>query len=628
MYNGRIFLNNYSKGSYGNIFKDGESNIYKVTKISEDGVFTASNINEIIAFNFLKIIKKMCSDELTDNCNKNDGNIDSEETINNTENPIDGTKADNIKNNDDNETINNTENLIDKVKVDNTENIRNSDIDDVIIDNKSDKNSNTTVKHHIKKLTHIEKLKFQGVISENIFMQSITTNYYNYENLEKCFVFADATTANKYCSYLKKKIDKFVLFNKLPHYQLNFTNFIEKYHVYTVNNFDSIAKKLLKSLALLHHNGFLHGDLKSGNVLINDSNNVCLTDFGAIKINNFDKYHLSCTISSRCPEDLEYEYGKNKYYSNSNGRSDIWSLGLIFAEMILGYNPVLKLYNKMQRAKFDLQTIEKEILAYYKSINYIDILQLVKINSIKNHLSVKHYLQITVIEDMLKIDPEKRLSSIEEVYEKLFGEKFDLNFKIEYDYQYEKFNVDNNFKTLFYLRKEHYKNIIVVCEQLNILYVCPLIIDILDRLFIKILDKIINNVIVLCVPESNVLFSAAVLLASGIINQSQPQYNNLLTLFKLKNDVLNVGNINNNLLEILKLMDFDIYRPFNIFYCKHLIENKKCDCTFKNYSADTFIIHDFKQKNNLMSLLINIIDDDIIGVSPEYYYTKLSIATL
>ena len=431
--------------------------------------------------------------------------------------------------------------------------------------------------------------------------------------------------ASKYFNYFNNSADKILLVNKMANYQLNLTKFIENYHVYTVNNFDSIAKKLLKTLALLHHNGFLHGDLKSGNILINDSDNLCMTDFGAVKITNFDKYHLSCTISSRCPEDLEYEYDRSKNYFNTNAKSDIWSLGLIFTEMILGFNPVSKLYQQIEKTKVDSQTLEKKILAYYKSIDYINILQLVKINSIKNHLNAKHYNQIVVIENMLKIDPCKRLSNIEEVYEKLFEEKFTFNFKINYDYEYEKFNINNNFQILFNLRKENYKRIIAVCEQLNILYVCPLIIDILDRLFIKILDKINNNLIDLRISESNLLFSAVILLASGIINQSHPQYSQLLVLFKLKNDLVNIANVNNNLLEILKLLEFDIYRPFNIFYCCNLIEIKKCKCTISTeHNENIFVIHDTEHKKKLISVFYEIIDNNIIGISPEYYYKKLS----
>ena len=58
MNNNKTILNNDSKGSYGNIFKDSQLNIYKVTIISEGGNLTASNINEIMFFNKFINIKK------------------------------------------------------------------------------------------------------------------------------------------------------------------------------------------------------------------------------------------------------------------------------------------------------------------------------------------------------------------------------------------------------------------------------------------------------------------------------------------------------------------------------------------------------------------------------------------
>jgi serine/threonine protein kinase len=689
MYGERIILNNYSKGSFGNIFKDAQSNIYKVTKISEDGSVTASNINEIIIFNFLKKIKKILL-EADKNKNKHENICVEHEDIyikindSNQQNeknekipkksPIE-IKNSNIKNNSTPSTncfandefnfdtkfkLNFTDDFsedfsedfdiyydkdldIDLDKDFGTDSSRDSEIIDCVINsvelNTNDINSKKKINTNFDEMPTLNntikvdknKKNFETLINENIFMQSLSTNYYNYEILQKKFIFRDPNIITNYYNYLAKNIHKFLIFSKLPNYQLNLSNFIEKYHVYVVDNFDIIAKKLLKSLALLHNNGFLHGDLKSSNILINDVNNLCLTDFGAVKISNFDKYHLSCTICSRCPEDLIYQYDTTKYFSNSNYKSDIWSLGLIFTEMILGFNPMLKMYQSFNKNKKDSSEIEKKLIEYYKSIKYIDVTNLVKINPIKNHLTSKHYEYITVIENMLKINPDERLSYVEEVYQKLFGEKIELNFKINFDYQYTKYNIGDKFEKLFFLRKQYYKNIISICDQLNILYVSPLVIDILDRLFITVLDKIINDIVDLHACELNLIFAAAILLASGIINQSHPRYSELLQVFGIKYDSLNIGNINNNLIEILELLNYDIYRPFNIFYCPYLLEFKNCECISENktveehiYNSKIITIHNIEQKNNLISTLNNLIDNNIIGISPNYYYEKLS----
>jgi hypothetical protein len=173
-------------------------------------------------------------------------------------------------------------------------------------------------------------------------------------------------------------------------------------------------------------------------------------------------------------------------------------------------------------------------------------------------------------------------------------------------------------------------NLAIICNdnlggnKLNILFACPLIIDVLDRLFIKILDKIINKTIELKIHDLNLIFSSAVILVSGITNQLQPTYKDILTLFFLSNDENNIGNLNNNLLEILQIMEYDIIRPFNIFYCGGIIEYKKCYCMgIKESNDQVYTIHNKEEKNILLSLLNEIIDNNIIGVSPEYYYEKL-----
>jgi serine/threonine protein kinase len=593
MYNRRIILTNYSKGSYGHIFKDVDSNIYKITKNIENNIVSASNINELIILNFLKNIKKICLNN--DNSNK----------LKNT-----FTTNSNISNDD---IVN-----IDTLKID----ILSSDSsDDSNESNIMELNNSKSLKSGF---ISFDKDSYQEIIDENIFMQSILTDYYNCGEFEKNFLIADVMIANKYFDYLNNNSDNYLLVMKMVNYQFNLSKFIEKYHVYTVDNFDIIAKKLLKSLAILHHNNLLHGDLKTQNILIYNAENICLTDFGAVKISNFDKYHLSCTITSRCPEDLDYEYNTIKPYINSNEKSDIWSLGLIFAEMILGFNPILKIYQQINKTKNDIESIETQILSYYKTMDYLDILTLVKNNTIKNHLTPTHFKQISVIEHMLRINPSKRLSSIEEIYEKMFDEKFTFNFSIDYNYNYLKKSIEDSLFILHKIRKEHYPTIINVCKKLNIIYLCPLIIDILDRIFTKSLKELITEMSDMSTLDFHLLFSSIILIVTGFVNQLHISYNNLLSAFKLNSDKENIEIINHNLLRVLRAMDYDIYRPFNIYYCRYLTENKKCKCVSSIDSTnDIFLIHGDKEINNLIFILEEIITSEEIGISPKKYYTKL-----
>jgi serine/threonine protein kinase len=553
----RIILDSYSKGSFGNIFKDTQLNIYKVTIINENGSLAVSNINEILFFNKLLIIKK---------------SIKKEEEMS------------------------------------------------IMID--------------MKELINYNIDSYKSLIDENIFMQSFDTKHYNLTKLQKNFFFTNKEIENKYINILIGRIDKYLLFSKLPFYELNLSKFIEKYHIYSLNNFDTIAKKIIKSLALLHHNGFLHGDLKSANILINDIKNICLTDFGAVKMAKFDSYHLSCTISSRCPEDLNYEYSnENKIFINSGFKSDIWSLGLIFAEIILGYNPSLKLYKKLQKTGMDLKVIEINMLNYYKNIKHINVLELAK-----NHPLVKVRLnddlnkKINVIEKMLMIEPNDRYSNLEEVYEKLFEDKIEYNFELTFDYEYTKLKKENNIELFYKIRKENYQEIINVCNTFNFLFICPLIIDIMDRLLLKLIKRLNDETLKFNDIDIKIIMSTITLIVSGIYNQKHLLYNEILTTFNIQNNIINVAMINKNLLDILYLLDYDLTRPFNIFYCSYYLEKKLCKCFDENNNVynnkiDCLLIHDDIQKQKLKNLLNKIIQENILGISPEYYYDKLTTDT-
>lgn len=549
MNNNRIILENYSKGTFGNIFKDSQLNVYKVTIVCEGGILTVSNINEIVFFNKLAIIKNY------------------------------------------------------------------------LIENKNNSKEN--------KLVLFEEESYKDIINENIFMQTISTKYYDFESLIDTFMFTNHEMDYKYKKLLTNKIEKYLLFSKMPRYKANLSKFIAKYHIYSLNNFDIIAKKLIKSLAFLHQNGFLHGDLKTVNILIDDVENVCLTDFGAIKLANLDCYHLSCTISSRCPEDLAYEHNNTNKFKNSNYKSDIWSLGLVFAEIVLGYNPILKLYQKFEKTGMSIKTIEANLLNYYDSIKYINILELVEINSLINsHLDYNLLNKIVAIEKMLVVDPNTRLSTLDEVYEKLFNEKINFNYKLTFDYDYKKNYKEEYFKYFLQIRKNNYIKIIDACDILNILYMVPLIIDIIDRLIIKLIDKINKKSIELNDFEIKIIFCAIILLVGGIYNQTQPSYNEILNLFSLKNDVSIIANINRDLLDILEILDYDIYRPFNIYYCSYQINKYLCECKKKDNEIsmnenNTYIIHSIMEINKLKKILIEIIENNIFGISPTFYHNKL-----
>lgn len=93
----------------------------------------------------------------------------------------------------------------------------------------------------------------------------------------------------------------------------------------------SYMYQMLDALAFCHKHRVLHRDLKPQNMLVDRDGHIKLADFGLARVFNFPmrKYtHEVVTLWYRAPEIL---LGTKMY----NTGVDLWSLGCIFAEMVL-----------------------------------------------------------------------------------------------------------------------------------------------------------------------------------------------------------------------------------------------------------------------------------------------------
>jgi cyclin-dependent kinase 7 len=90
-------------------------------------------------------------------------------------------------------------------------------------------------------------------------------------------------------------------------------------------------RMILLAIEHCHTNWVLHRDIKPANFLVGSNGQLQLADFGLAKIYGTPKRVMtprSCTLWYRAPELL---YGCNFY----GGAVDMWSVGCVFAEMLL-----------------------------------------------------------------------------------------------------------------------------------------------------------------------------------------------------------------------------------------------------------------------------------------------------
>lgn len=90
------------------------------------------------------------------------------------------------------------------------------------------------------------------------------------------------------------------------------------------------SRQILEGLAYLHNRGIVHRDLKCENILLDDSDNCKLSDFGISKEDKDIHSRSGCdtdcgTVYWRSPESLQGKHG---------WKTDIWSFGCTVLEML------------------------------------------------------------------------------------------------------------------------------------------------------------------------------------------------------------------------------------------------------------------------------------------------------
>jgi len=97
-----------------------------------------------------------------------------------------------------------------------------------------------------------------------------------------------------------------------------------------------IVKKIAQALGFAHRKGFVHRDIKPMNILFRDENTPVLTDFGIAKAVSSNIEITKTGITVGTPAYMSPEQARGL---KVDGRSDLYSLGIVFYEMLVGQRP-------------------------------------------------------------------------------------------------------------------------------------------------------------------------------------------------------------------------------------------------------------------------------------------------
>lgn len=97
-----------------------------------------------------------------------------------------------------------------------------------------------------------------------------------------------------------------------------------------------ILQQIASALGYAHRQGFIHRDVKPANILFRDDDNAVLSDFGIAKAR---KDNVRLTETGLAVGTVRYMSPEQAEGKSLDGRSDLYSLGLVFFEMLAGGRP-------------------------------------------------------------------------------------------------------------------------------------------------------------------------------------------------------------------------------------------------------------------------------------------------
>ena len=460
---------------------------------------------------------------------------------------------------------------------------------------KSESNSIKNIVPFAQKHTHVFE-RDGNLIGQNLKEISLGYKYLNHENLQKF----QYIIVNEKDFYDSKYIINMLLAD-MSFYDLIQSKLSKDDRLLF---FFPILKQLIEGLSYIHANLISHGDIKPENILIYGDkklvNNLSeylksatfqISDYGGMNIEYNNTMDNTSTLHYRPPElfikvDKKFKKSIKETFGPYN---DIWSIAITMLEFLTGTNLISKLYKKSMKIR------EKEFLSrFFHCMKSLDVSMVLK----KNGYDINNYHVKNII-NILELMLTKKIKERINIY----------NLSIFIDYYITKdreLYINNNFTDeklyekipLFNEAIEHQddvknesiniqlrKNAIVILYDFlkvdeysdpNDNQYLPLSLSLFDRLLSKNIFK--NNTLITEFIYFKTLLECYYIASRYLLSDIDILF--LTEFLNLDIDVIHI-----DILEILKQLDYDIYRPTVLTF----LNNQNEDIYHSQYIIDSAI---------------------------------------
>ncbi|XP_071242396.1 mitogen-activated protein kinase 12b [Salvelinus alpinus] len=181
-----------------------------------------------------------------------------------------------------------------------------------------------------------------------------------------------------------------------------------------------LVYQMLKGLKYIHSAGIIHRDLKPGNLSVNEDCELKILDFGLARQTDTEMTGYVVTRWYRAPEVI-------LNWMHYTQTVDIWSVGCIMAEMLLG-KPLFKGNDHLDQLKEIMKITGTPTADFVTKLqsqdakNYIRSLPKVPKKDLHFLFSKASSDAVCVLERMLLLDPERRVSASEALAMPFFSE--------------------------------------------------------------------------------------------------------------------------------------------------------------------------------------------------------------